>query len=378
MRVLHVYSGNLNGGVESLLKTLAAERHLCGSMDPEYALCFDDALARGLRATGVSVSILGSVRVSQPWTIVQARHRLARMLRQERFDTVICHSSWPHLIFAPVVRAASLPLVYWRHDASGGGHWVDRWAAQTVPDLVICNSRFTARTFEQTYPGVPRSILYYPVIAPATTSAVEISDIRTRFKTAPGAVVIVQPSRLEHWKGHRLHLQALRLLMKVPDWICWVAGGPQRPAEERYFSVLKEEARSYGIAERVRFLGWVEDLPKLLAAAQIHCQPNTGPEPFGLTFLEAMGAGLPVVTTEQGALCEIVTPDSGILVPPDDPATLARALRGLVQDPGLRLRLGAGARARAREMCDPERQLLQLAVSLMDLVERKSGRAIAS
>jgi glycosyltransferase involved in cell wall biosynthesis len=333
-------------------------------MEPHFALCFDDALAGGLRSSGVSVSVLGRVRLRHPWTVLSARRQLAELLRRERFDIVICHSSWPHLVFAPVVRAAGIALVYWRHDASDGSHWTDRWAARTVPDLVICNSRFTAGTFERVYSGVPRLILYYPVGHPRTCSDTELIDVRDRLSTPTRAVVIVQPSRMEEWKGHRLHLSALSLLADVPDWVCWIAGAPQRPAEEHYYQLLKDDALRYGIADRVRFAGWVEDVPKLLAAAQIHCQPNTGPEPFGLTFVEGMSAGLPIVTTALGAPLEIVTREVGMLVPPDDPPLLAKALRTLIEDANLRARIGSAGRVRARELCDPAARLNQLAGAL--------------
>jgi glycosyltransferase involved in cell wall biosynthesis len=240
--------------------------------------------------------------------------------------------------------------------------------------MVICNSRFTAATFHRIYPGVPRTILYYPVSSPGTWTADELLETREKLNTSPETVAIVQPSRMETWKGHRLHLKALSLLAAVPNWICWMAGGPQRPVEEQYFQTLKEDAVRYGIADRVRFTGWVDDVPKLLAAAQIHCQPNAAPEPFGITFIEAMSAGLPVLTTSMGAPLEIVTGDSGILVAPADPDALAASLARLISDAGLRARLGAGGRIRARELCDPERQMNQLAGALQAVAGK--GQAV--
>jgi len=144
--------------------------------------------------------------------------------------------------------------------------------------------------------------------------------------------------------------------------------------EEEYFNSLKEDAHRYGIADRVRFLGWVDDVPALLAASQIHCQPCTGPEPFGLTFVEAMMAARPVVTTALGGALEIIAPGSGVLVPPDDPAALASALRDLIQDADLRAKIGNTARSRARDLCDPERQLQLLASAMMQI----ANRAVAS
>jgi glycosyltransferase involved in cell wall biosynthesis len=108
----------------------------------------------------------------------------------------------------------------------------------------------------------------------------------------------------------------------------------------------------------VKFLGQRSDVNNLLAAADIHCQPNTGPEPFGRTFIEAMLAGLPVVTTRMGAAPEIIDSSSGILVEPNNPEDLAGALKELVSHPERRKQLGAKAIERAKSLCAPESQLL--------------------
>ena len=71
------------------------------------------------------------------------------------------------------------------------------------------------------------------------------------------------------------------------------------------------------MVERVRFLGQRSDIPDVLGAADIHCQPNVDPEPFGVAFVEALHAGLPVVTTAIGAAPEVVDATCGVLVPKD-------------------------------------------------------------
>jgi hypothetical protein len=90
MKVLHVYSGNLFGGVETLLITLAQQRSLCPQMQPHFALCFEGRLVNELRAVGVGVHMLGKVRSSRPWTVWLARRQLQQFLRQECF-AVVCH-----------------------------------------------------------------------------------------------------------------------------------------------------------------------------------------------------------------------------------------------------------------------------------------------
>src|SRR5258708_10528589 len=103
MRVLHLSAGNLYGGIETLLATLARHRSLCPAMQPHFALCFAGRLNDELEDAGVPVDLLGNVRISRPWTVWQARRRLRGLLDRQHVDAVITHGCWPHALFAPVV-----------------------------------------------------------------------------------------------------------------------------------------------------------------------------------------------------------------------------------------------------------------------------------
>ena len=117
----------------------------------------------------------------------------------------------------------------------------------------------------------------------------------------------------------------------------------------------------------MRWLGERQDVPRLLAAADVHCQANIAPEPFGVTYVEALAAGLPVVASAAGGAIEIVDDSCGVLVPPGDSEALARALERLIVDRGLRAKLAAGAPARARHLSDPATQMSRLAQALRAL-----------
>ena len=169
--------------------------------------------------------------------------------------------------------------------------------------------------------------------------------------------MILQASRLERWKGQAVHLAALEQLRDLPGWECWLAGGVQKAGEGEFLDELRLAAEQVGIADRVRFLGQRTDVPRLMAAADVFCQPNTGPEPFGIVLVEALYAGLPVVTSGFGGAAEIVDQTCGVLTTPGDPEAVAAALGSLIQDPSRRQALGAAGPSRAESLCDPARQL---------------------
>jgi glycosyltransferase involved in cell wall biosynthesis len=252
--------------------------------------------------------------------------------------------------------------VFWAHDVMTGRHWTERLARRVPPDLAICNSRFTASTLGSLYPGVPAAVVYAPVEMSRSPMDVQQRRLtRTSLDTPERAIVIVLASRSERWKGHTVLLEALSYLRDVPAWVWWQIGGAQRPAEARFLDSLRQSANRFGIFDRVRWIGERDDVPRLLAAADLYCQPNLEPEPFGVVFVEALAAGLPVVTAGAGGACEIVDDSCGVLVPPRDPRALAAELRPLIEDDGRRARLAAAAPARARRLCDPATALRRLA-----------------
>ncbi len=361
MRVLHVYSGNLFGGIESILVTIARARATCPDLTHEFALCFEGRLQRELEATGVRVHPLAPVRLSAPLTARAARLALGRVLQANTFDRMICHAPWTQAIFGGVAHRAGVPLVFWAHDVMTGCHWTERLAKRVTPDLVICNSRFTETTLSRLYRDVPHEVVYAPVEgSPRAVNPGQSRRLRASLQTPEQAVVVIQVSRSEPWKGHALILEALAALRDVPDWIWWQVGGAQRPAEETFLSSLRELAVRNGIGDRVRWLGDRTDVRDLLAAADIHCQANLAPESFGMTFVEALAAGLPVVTTDLGGAREILDDTCGLLLKPRDVAALAEALGRLIGDRAFRAQLSSGARERARRLCDAGTQIRRL------------------
>ena len=166
-------------------------------------------------------------------------------------------------------------------------------------------------------------------------------------------------------------LEALGRMPASVDWAAWIAGGAQRRPETRYSADLMALAHRLGIESRIRFLGQRTDVPRLMAAADVYCQPNVGPETFGVSFVEALYSGLPVVTTAMGGALEIVDASCGLLTPPEAGA-VANALAKLAMDIPHRLRLGEAAPRRARLLCDPVQQTRALAGIL---AENLSARA---
>lgn len=360
VRVLHLAAGNMYGGIERILATLAAGRHFAPAMDAEFAFCWDGRSRSEIEAAGARTHLLAPARLSRPLSILRARRALAALLERERYDVVVTHGAWLHAMFAGTVRARRLPLAFWLHSVTAGRHWTEKWARLTPPDLLLCGSADVARTARTLFPTVAPTVFYTPMPIVGAPEPGAREAVRAELGAAPGEVVIVQVSRMDPLKGQALHLAALARMQDLPGWTCWFVGGVQLASDQAYFDEMRATAARLELGDRVRFVGQRSDVPRVLAGADVFCQPNQWSEGLSIAWLEAAQAALPIVTMNLGTAPEFVGDVAGILVPPGDVDALAAALRRLVADPALRARLGAGGRDRVREWCDPARQVARL------------------
>jgi len=153
----------------------------------------------------------------------------------------------------------------------------------------------------------------------------------------PDAPLALALGRLHRNKGFDVLLEALARAAGIHLWLA--GDGPERAALER-------RARQAGVESRVRFLGWRDDVPALLAACDFLVVPSRH-EPLGNTIVEAWAAKRPVIASETAGPKELIVADeTGLLVPPDDPRALALALDRMAEDADLRRSLAAAGRAR--------------------------------
>jgi glycosyltransferase involved in cell wall biosynthesis len=354
IEVLHVLgSACLEAtGIVRMVAALAA-----GLDERQYRLhaCFlgaDGPLAAELARSGISVHALdwqGGARDPA------GARRFWRHLRSERFSIIHKHVGGRSVRW--IARAATdAALVAHVH-----GNVVEETGALVPPlragdaDAVIATSRAVAR-----HAGCRGTRVVYP--------GVPLPDRAGLTRPAAGRTggVIGAAGRLVRVKGHADLLRAAALLRRRwPSLRVEIAGeGPERPA-------LQDESRRLGIESQVTFLGWQTDMGAALARWDVLAQPSLD-EGFGLSVLEAMAAGLPVVASRVGGLAELVEEGrTAILVAPADPSGLAEALEGLLRNPDLGMAMGAAGRERVRAHFPAERMVTSIAEVYASLAIRK-------
>jgi glycosyltransferase involved in cell wall biosynthesis len=157
-------------------------------------------------------------------------------------------------------------------------------------------------------------------------------------------VLILTVGNLRRRKGHAVLIEAVAKLHHAgctEPWKLAIAGDGRQREE------LTRLTNAHGIADRVMLLGHRDDIPDLQAAADIFAMPSYW-EGMPLSILEGMIVGKAIVASNVGGIPEMLNDGvSGLLVAPGDPLAFAHALRGLIEDPTRRERLGTAARRHA-------------------------------
>jgi glycosyltransferase involved in cell wall biosynthesis len=294
-----------------------------------------------LRSAGVPVTLIGKPLKFDPFSLL----RLTRFIKARKFDVV---QTWvfaanaygrvaARMAKAPVVVTAEMAADQWKSPAHLA---IDRRLAGWC-DKIVGNSQAVVDFYRTAGISADKLAMIYSGIDSVELPVVDRAEVRAEFGWPVDAPVVLFAGRLMPQKGVDDLINACDLLQHVRPQICTlIAGsGPLR-------STLEETAHLYRLDSRVKFLGHRDDVPRLLAAADILVLPSLY-EGLPNVVLEAMLFKKPVVATAAPGTTEVVVDgQTGLLVPVHGPPKLAKAIRTLVDDPDLRQRLGEAGKAR--------------------------------
>jgi glycosyltransferase involved in cell wall biosynthesis len=260
---------------------------------------------------------------------------------------------------AAAARLAGVPHVWHvREIYSGFERW---WPAyrrlMLTASALPCVSAATCRQFD----GAPAAVVLRDGLA-VTPRPGDPLAARAALGLPPDAVVVAVLGRVSGWKGQDLLVRALAApaLRDRSEVVALLAGAPG-PGEERHRRAVHELAGVLDVDDRVRDVGFRDDLDHVYAAADIVAVPSLYPDPLPSAALEAAAAGRCVVAADHGGAAEIVRDgETGRLVAPRDPAALAAALAELAADPGQRERLAAAAAGKIPARFARERLLAEI------------------
>jgi glycosyltransferase involved in cell wall biosynthesis len=348
IRIAHVISGLDTGGAEMMLTKLVGGMDRARFFNTVISLTEKGQLVEQIRSSGVAVYTLG-MRRGRP--NILALPRLIRLLRTLRPNIV---QSWLYhadLLSTLAVKYSGSPILIWNVRCSNMDldqyrsltRWVQRVLAwcSTTPAAVVANSEAGKRQHERLgYRPLRWEIIpngfdtqrFHP------DSSVRCS-VRKEWHVPEDVVIVALVARVDPMKDHVTFLEAAQQVAGARKSVCFLLVG-------KGTQTLAPAIAAKGLTDRVRILGYQNDIECLLPGVDVLCLSSAFGEGFPNVLGEAMACGIPCVSTDVGDARSIVA-DTGLVVPAHDPAALAHAIIDLIdRGPAARELLGRAARAR--------------------------------
>jgi len=330
LRVCHVSLTLKTGGLERILADLARHHDRAVCLPEFLAIREVGRFADEIRDAG---GIVHRLRPSGRWGQIQ---QMRRLFREQGFDVVHTHNTYPHLYASIAARLARVPVVVnTRHGQRAGHGWKSRtqfrWASHLVNRIITVSDDAAKLCIE--VDGIAKGKVQ------RIWNGIDLTDFA--FSGPASQPVAIAVARLSAEKDFPTLLRAVPLVLaSVPDFRLRIVGdGPEREPLERLTVEL-------GITRYIEFLGERTDVPELLKEAGFFVSSSLT-EGISLTLLEAMAVGLPVVATAVGGNPEIVVAGkTGSLVPSHDPQALPNAIVTMCRNQSAWLAMGKSGRDR--------------------------------
>ena len=353
---------NLSSSAQTLLRerVLALRRR---GIDNRI-LCMDGPYVEPLRAAGIPVHVIDLPRGLDPLRLVRSLAQLTGYLKAHRVDVVHTHCSVPGAVGRVAARLAGVPVVV--HTVHGFHFQDDQpWWVRVPSRLAERALGFLTDTLlTQNKDDLERAERHG--IGPRGRRGRIGNGIDLeRFQPAPAppagegrAAVVLCAARFEPVKNHALLLEAAaRLAARGRAFVLRLVGTGELEG------AVRARVRELGLEDRVEFLGYRDDMPELIAGADVCVLPSLK-EGLPRAVIEAMAMARPVVATRVPGTREVVRDgETGLLVDPADAGGFADTLERLILDPGLREAMGA----RGREVAIAEFDERPIAESLRTL-----------
>jgi len=378
-RVVLVSVTTVLGGGEiygtSLMAALDPDRYQATVLCPPTGDLPDLARARGLRVAPLTLPpyIMGAARASFSFgprslsaaglATASAIGVMVQELRRAKAQVVHINAMKAGLIAAPAARLLGLPVVWDFKDLVSPDHYSSPLRRVVVAYLNLFATRVIANSGAIRTELIRAGVRADKVVAlhngidlqrfSPQNAAAGRERVRPELGLASGALVVVMVGRLAPWKGHDIFIQAAaRVHARLPEARFLIVGDSafDPPA---YRSRLERLAIDGGLGDSLSFLGFRDDVPDVMGAADIVVHCSTLPEPLGLTPIEAMALGVPVIAAAAGGPLETVADgETGLLTPRGDVQKLADAMLRLLRDARMREEMGAAGRRRATTLFD--------------------------
>lgn len=362
-------------GSDKVLLLLCAGLQQTGEFHPIVIIPENGPLEAALIAEGIEVHHAEVAKISRAvfspmglfrlvGKVIQGCRELSKIVNSRRIDVVhsntlavLVGACWAALhrkkhiwhvheiILSPRLVSLIYPRLasYFSHRVISNSSLTEEWLLNVVPTLK------------------PRSDVIFnglPVTVPPSPDLV--AAFRQSIKVKDEEILISLVGRVNHWKGQDLLVAALDILQqqKLLDGVKIAIVGDTAQGKEYLLAKLRDTVNEKGLADRVSFVPFLNDVWPVWFATDIAVVPSTEPEPFGMVAIEAMSAKIPVVAAQHGGLLDIIDDGvTGLFFKPRDAADLAAKLATLIAEASLRKEMGEKGCARQHQLFSLQAQV---------------------
>lgn len=318
--------------------------------------------------------------VLYPFDTALTAFRLAGLIRRERYDLVLTNSAKGDIYGSLAGFLAGRPVVWRLHDIVTGDAFsrlnmlLFRLSANLFARRVLAVSGAAREAFLALGVKKEKVKVVYNGIRREGLSGARREEVRSQWGIPAGVPAAGMVGRLVDWKGPDHFLRAASLVSRELPEARFMLVGEAIFGEKSFVDELKHMAVELGLEDRVVFTGYREDVPDIMASLDLLVHASILPDPLPTVLIEAMSLGLPVVAAEGGGVGEIVEDGkTGIVVPPGDAESMARAMTRILSRPSLGRDMGGAGSERAARLFDVEKTTREMEEEMLEILSG-SGR----
>jgi len=316
------------------------------------------------------------------YTAFMQQLRFARYIRHHRIQIVHTSGFYANVFAIPAAKLAGAPVIVASIRELGDAltPWkrrVQRFVCRLADGIAVNAEAVRQRLIAEGYPREKIFVIRNGIDLSRFAGKHNGSQLRAEFGLPPRVPLVAVLSRLNRMKGTEYFLEAAAIVAKLFKEARFLIVGDSFLVRDgvilgdtAFRAELERLVMRLGIGGRVVFTGFRLDVPELLSEVAISVLPSLS-EALPNVVLESMAAGVPVVATRVGGNPEVVEEGvTGLLVPPQDPAALAKAICRLLENPELASRYGRAGKQRIAEQFSLERMVRQTETLYLDLIRK--------
>jgi len=273
--------------------------------------------------------------------------KLFRLIKKAKPSIIHCNSPTTKYTFCSALIANLLRIPFiWHVRVAESAGWKERFIATLSSKIVVISDTVKEKfTWISNKDKVVK--IHNAVDTEIFRPGLNTESLLHEFNIKRGKKIIGIFSRLDPWKGHMFFFESAPIIKdKIPNSIFLVVG----EGEEEYRNLLMNQVETLGLENDVIFIGFRNDIPKLMNLCDVIVNPSIIPEAFGRTVIEAMACGKAVVATKMGGVVEVIEDNvTGILVSKTDAPEIADPCIKLLENEDRAKEMGLKGRKRTEE-----------------------------